>query len=80
MKRQSFFALMIALVMTAAMSAQQIASPVADATARGDKAAVAKLLKEGGDVNGGGRRAHPAHESACKLGAVQGRRRPPCPS
>lgn len=52
MKRQSLFALMIALVMTAAMSAQQVASPVADAAARGDKAAVKQLLKDGADVNG----------------------------
>ncbi len=51
MKRQSFFALMIAVVMSAAMSAQQALS-VADAAARGDKAAVAKLLKDGADVNG----------------------------
>jgi ankyrin repeat protein len=52
MKRQSFLALMIALVMTVAMSAQPIASPVADAAARGDKAAVKQLLKDGADVNG----------------------------
>jgi uncharacterized protein len=52
MKRQSVFALMIALVMTAAMSAQQIVSPVADAAARGDKTTVKQLLKDGADVNG----------------------------
>jgi ankyrin repeat protein len=52
MKRQSLTALMIALVMTAAMSAQQVVSLVADAAARGDKAAVKQLLKDGADVNG----------------------------
>ena len=52
MKRQSLMALMIALVMTAAMGAQQAASLVADAAARGDKAAVRQLLKDGADVNG----------------------------
>jgi ankyrin repeat protein len=52
MKRQSLFALMIALVMTAAMSAQQVVSAVADAAARGDKAAIKQLLKDGADVNG----------------------------
>jgi len=46
MKRQSLSALVIALVMTAAMSAQQVASSVADAAAKGDKAAVQKLLKD----------------------------------
>ncbi|HYE86438.1 MAG TPA: ankyrin repeat domain-containing protein [Vicinamibacterales bacterium] len=51
MKRQSFFALVIALVMTAATSAQQTLS-VADAAARGDKATVRQLLKDGADVNG----------------------------
>ncbi|HYB96716.1 MAG TPA: ankyrin repeat domain-containing protein [Vicinamibacterales bacterium] len=50
MKRQSFFALMIALLMTGAMSAQQ--GTVADAASRGDKAAVRQLLKDGADVNG----------------------------
>jgi ankyrin repeat protein len=52
MKRQSFLALMIAVVMAAAISAQQIASTVADAAAKGDTAAVKKLLKDGADVNG----------------------------
>jgi ankyrin repeat protein len=52
MKRQSLFAVAIALVMTAALGAQQVASSVADAAAKGDKAAVAKLLKDGADVNG----------------------------
>ena len=52
MKRQSFLMLLVALVMTAAMSAQQIVSPVADAAARGDKTAVKQLLKDGADVNG----------------------------
>jgi ankyrin repeat protein len=52
MKRQPLFALAIALVMTAAMSAQQVVSSVADASARGDNAAVKQLLKDGADVNG----------------------------
>ena len=52
MKRHSALVLMLALVMTAAMSAQQVASAVADAAAKGDKAAVQKLLKDGADVNG----------------------------
>src|SRR5687767_917483 len=51
MKRQSTFVLMIALVLTASLGAQQTASPVADAAARGDKAAVRDLLKQGADVN-----------------------------
>ena len=51
MKRQSSFVMVIALVMTAALGAQQSASPVADAAARGDKAAVRDLLKQGADVN-----------------------------
>jgi uncharacterized protein len=52
MKRQSSFVMVIALVMTAALGAQQTASPVADAAARGDKAAIRDLLKQGADVNG----------------------------
>src|SRR5215207_11037824 len=52
MKRQSLVAMMIAVVMTAAMSAQQVVSVVADAAAKGDKAAVRQLLKDGADVNG----------------------------
>ena len=52
MKRQSVFALMCAVILTAAVSAQQVASSVADAAAKGDKAAVQKLLKDGADVNG----------------------------
>jgi ankyrin repeat protein len=52
MKRQSYLVLVIALVMTAAMGAQQVASVVADAAANGDKAAVKQLLKDGADVNG----------------------------
>jgi ankyrin repeat protein len=52
MKRQSLLMLMVAVVMSAALGAQQVASSVADAAARGDKAAVAKLLKDGADVNG----------------------------
>jgi ankyrin repeat protein len=51
MKRQSTFVLMIALVLTASLGAQQTASPVADAAARGDKAAIRDLLKQGADVN-----------------------------
>ncbi len=49
--RQSFAKLAFLFMMTAALSAQQAIS-VADAAARGDKAAVAKLLKDGADVNG----------------------------
>jgi len=52
MKRQSLFSLVVALVMTAALSAQQVVSSVADAAGRGDKAAVRQLLKDGADVNG----------------------------
>src|SRR6187397_2547450 len=52
MKRLSVFALMFAVVLTTAMSAQQVMSPVADAAMRGDKAAVRDLLKQGADVNG----------------------------
>src|ERR671913_435568 len=51
MKRQSVFALMFAMLLTAAMSAQVVSS-VADAAAKGDKAAVRQLLKDGADVNG----------------------------
>jgi ankyrin repeat protein len=51
MKRQSSFVMVIALVMTAALGAQQTASPVADAAARGDKATIRDLLKQGADVN-----------------------------
>ena len=51
MKRQSSFVLVIALVMTAALGAQQAASTVADAAARGDKTAIRDLLKQGADVN-----------------------------
>lgn len=52
MKRQSYLVLVLALAMTAAMGAQQVVSSVADAAARGDKAAVKQLLKDGADVNG----------------------------
>ena len=52
MKRLSVFALMFAVVLTTAMSAQQVMSPVADAAARGDKTTVKQLLKDGADVNG----------------------------
>ncbi|HEX6165043.1 MAG TPA: ankyrin repeat domain-containing protein [Vicinamibacterales bacterium] len=52
MKRQSFLMLVAALVMSAALGAQQVVSSVADAAAKGDKAAVQKLLKDGADVNG----------------------------
>ena len=51
MKRQSSFVMVIALAMTAALGAQQTASPVADAAARGDNAAIRDLLKQGADVN-----------------------------
>jgi ankyrin repeat protein len=52
MKRQSSLALVIALVLTAALGAQQQVSPVADAAMRGDRTAVRDLLKQGADVNG----------------------------
>jgi ankyrin repeat protein len=52
MKRHSMFALMFAVVLTTAMSAQQVVSSVADAAAKGDTAAVRQLLKDGADVNG----------------------------
>jgi ankyrin repeat protein len=52
MKRQSSLVLVVALVLTAALGAQQQASPVADAAMRGDKAVVRDLLKQGADVNG----------------------------
>ncbi len=51
MKRQSSFVLVIGLVMTATLGAQQAASNVADAAARGDKTAIRDLLKQGADVN-----------------------------
>ena len=51
MKRQSSFVMVIAVVMTAALGAEQSASPVADAAARGDKATIRDLLKQGADVN-----------------------------
>ncbi len=52
MKRQSSFILVIALILTASIGAQQQpASPVADAAERGDKTAVRELLKDGADVN-----------------------------
>ncbi|MGE0863065.1 MAG: ankyrin repeat domain-containing protein [Vicinamibacterales bacterium] len=52
MKRHVSINLVIALMLTAALGAQQQASPVADAAMRGDKAAVRDLLKQGADVNG----------------------------
>jgi ankyrin repeat protein len=52
MKRQSSLVLVVALVLTAALGAQQQVSPVADAAMRGDKTAVRDLLKQGADVNG----------------------------
>ena len=52
MKRYVAINLVIALVLTAALGAQQQISPVADAAMRGDKAAVRDLLKQGADVNG----------------------------
>ena len=42
--------LVIALVLTAALGAQQQVSPVADAAMRGDKTAIATLIKQGLDV------------------------------
>jgi ankyrin repeat protein len=50
MKRQSSLVLVIALVLTAALGAQQQVSPVADAAMRGDKPAIATLIKQGLDV------------------------------
>jgi ankyrin repeat protein len=52
MKRHFSINLVIALVLTAALGAQQQASPVADAAMRGDKSAIRDLLKQGADVNG----------------------------
>ncbi|MEO7135553.1 MAG: ankyrin repeat domain-containing protein [Vicinamibacterales bacterium] len=52
MKRQSGYALIVAVMLTAAMSAQPVVSAVADAAAKGDTAAVRQLLKDGADVNG----------------------------
>lgn len=52
MKRQSSLVLVVALVLTAALGAQQQASPVADAAMRGDRTAIRDLLKQGADVNG----------------------------
>lgn len=52
MKRHVSINLVIALVFTAALGAQQQASVVADAAMRGDKTAVRDLLKKGADVNG----------------------------
>ena len=52
MKRHVSINLIVALVLTAALGAQQQVSPVADAAMRGDKAAVRELLKQGADVNG----------------------------
>jgi ankyrin repeat protein len=51
MKRQSSFILIIALMLTASIAAQQPVAPVASAAERGDKAAVRQLLKDGADVN-----------------------------
>jgi ankyrin repeat protein len=51
MTRQSPVVLIVALALTAAVGAQQAASPVADAAMRGDKTAVRDLLKQGADVN-----------------------------
>jgi len=52
MKRHVSLNLVVVLLLTAALGAQQQASPVADAAMRGDKAAVRDLLKQGADVNG----------------------------
>ena len=51
MKRQSSFILIIALMLTASIGAQQPDSRVAEAAERGDTAAVRALLKDGADVN-----------------------------
>jgi ankyrin repeat protein len=50
--RQSFAKLAFVFMLSATLGAQQVASVVADAAARGDKAAVKQLLKDGADVNG----------------------------
>ncbi len=52
MKRHVSLNLVVVLLLTAALGAQQQASPVADASMRGDQAAVRDLLKQGADVNG----------------------------
>lgn len=52
MKRHVSISLVIALVLTTALGAQQRVSPIADAAMRGDQAAVRDLLKQGADVNG----------------------------
>ncbi len=52
MKRHVSISLVLALVLTTALGAQQRVSPIADAAMRGDKAAVRDLLKQGADVNG----------------------------
>src|SRR5687768_8204976 len=51
MRRQSSFMLIIALMLTASIGAQQPVAAVASAAERGDKAAVRQLLKDGADVN-----------------------------
>ncbi|MEY4093175.1 MAG: hypothetical protein RLZZ53_374, partial [Acidobacteriota bacterium] len=52
MKRQSLLALMVAVGMASALSAQMPTPPrVADAAERGDIAAVKALLKDGADAN-----------------------------
>ena len=49
--RQFSVKLALVFMLSAAVGAQQTASPVADAAARGDKAAIRDLLKQGADVN-----------------------------
>jgi ankyrin repeat protein len=44
--------LALIFMLSAILSAQQVVSSVADAAAKGDKAAVKQLLKDGADVNG----------------------------
>jgi len=50
--RQALVKLSFVFILSAGLSAQQVVSSVADAAARGDKAAVKQLLQDGADVNG----------------------------
>jgi ankyrin repeat protein len=58
-------------VLSAALSAQQVVSSVADASARGDKATVKQLLKDGADVNGAQGDGMSALHWAAELGDVE---------
>ncbi len=49
--RQFSVKLALVVMLSAALGAEQSASPVADAAARGDKVAIRDLLKQGADVN-----------------------------